>query len=90
VVSNCQVIFRLCGTYRKTGKGKRHNAVCDHAALNKTSKNNQASIRPNNRINLKEGESSSVCFGHMKTSVTATKDTSKNEEASMIIHKTHV
>ena len=50
-------------------------------ALNKTSKNNQASIRPNNRINLKEGESSSVCFGHMNfmlQNICHTEDT-KNE-----------
>jgi hypothetical protein len=47
------------------GKEIRHNAVCDLAALNKTSKDNQASARTSQPHEIKEGESS-VCFGHMK------------------------
>ena len=49
--------------------GKRHSAVCDIAALNNTSKINQASAwaaRTNQPHNFKEGEPSSVYWAHVK------------------------
>jgi hypothetical protein len=60
------VAHRFVATAKKNlRKGKnRYNVVCDIAALNKTSKINQASARTSRPHTIKEGESS--CFGHMK------------------------
>ena len=53
------------------------NVVCDTAALNKTSRNNQASARTNPPHKIKEGESS-VSYGHIRNLDCHTEDT-KNE-----------
>ena len=81
-------IVVVAPTKKPLGKGKRHNAVCNIAALNETNKNNQVSARTTRPHSFKEGGSSSLCFGHtnlMLLNVRHTEDT-KNE-ANNILHK---
>jgi len=57
----CCCSTRLVAPTKK--RGKRHNAVCDIAALKKPRKNNQAPARTSQPHWIKEGGSSFVCFG---------------------------
>jgi hypothetical protein len=89
--NDCCTIF-VAPTKKPLERDKRHNVVCNIAALNKISKNNQASVRINRPHKIKEGESS-VCYGHMNfmlLNICHTEDYQGMKEANIIIHKTHV
>jgi len=65
--NNCCCKTRLVAPTKKPlERENKAHVVSDIAALNKTSKINQASARANRLQKIKEEASSSVCFGHMK------------------------
>jgi len=73
---NCCCSTRLQAPTKELEREKRHNAVCDIAALNKFSKQSSISQDQPTAI-IKEGKSS-VSFGHIKNMDCHIEDT-KNE-----------